>query len=210
MANPDKFIRLRDFAKVMRALRETDVDGTTFHYDDAKREYANVREYYTQHRSGRIYGVQFPRYSYSHVPTGVKTHDNADLSVTVSTSANAGRDDYAYLNAFQWRDVNATVDESGVPHITAIEGDSRFRRDGSNGDVFVMVAPGYFRVDGDDNHIELLYSDEQYDGFEPMPGLLLPDGTERPCLLYAKYGASLSGGIPRSWSGQKIDAGFGR
>ena len=153
MANPDKFIRLRDFAKVMRALRETDVDGTTFHYDDAKHEYANVREYYTQHRSGRIYGVQFPRYSFSRVPTGVKTHDNANLSVTVSTAANAGRDDYAYLNAFQWRDVNATVDESGVPHITAIEGDSRFRRDGSNGDVFVMVAPGYFRIDGDDNHI---------------------------------------------------------
>ncbi len=144
--------------------------------------------------------MQFPRYSFSRVPTGVKTHDNANLSVTVFTAANAGRDDYAYLNAFQWRDVNATVDESGVPHITAIEGDSRFRRDGSNGDVFVMVAPGYFRIDGDDNHIELLYSDEQYDGFEPMPGLLLPDGTERPCLLYAKYGASLSGGIPRSWS----------
>ena len=206
MANPDKFIRLRDFAKIMRALRETDVDGTTFHYDESKHEYANVKEFYSQHRSGRIYGVQFPRYSFSHVPTGVKTHDNANLSVTVSTAANAGRDDYAYLNAFQWRDVNATVDDSGVPHITAIEGDSRFRRDGSNGDVFVMVAPGYFRIDGDDNHIELLYSDEQYDGFEPMPGLLLPDGTERPCLLYAKYGASLSGGIPRSWSGQKIDA----
>ena len=209
MANPDKFIRLRDFAKIMRTLRESDVDGTTFHYDDEEREYTNVREYYAQHRSGLIYGVKFPRYSFSHVPTGVKTHDNADLSVTVSTAANAGRDDYAYLNAFQWRDVNATVDDSGVPHITAIEGDSRFRRDGSNGDVFVMVAPGYFRVDGDDNHIELLYSDEQYDGFEPMPGLLLPDGTERPCLLFAKYGASLSGGIPHSWSGQKIDPGFG-
>lgn len=209
MANPDKFIRLRDFAKIMRALRETDMDGTTFHYDESKHEYANVKEFYSQHRSGRIYGVQFPRYSFSHVPTGAKTHDNANLSVTVSTAANAGRDDYAYLNAFQWRDVNATVDDSGVPHITAIEGDSRFRRDGSNGDVFVMVAPGYFRIDGDDNHIELLYSDEQYDGFEPMPGLLLPDGTERPCLLFAKYAASLSGGIPRSWSSQKIDPGFG-
>ena len=42
-----------------------------------------------------------------------------------------------------------------------------------------------------------------------MPGLLLPDGTERPCLLFAKYAASLSGGIPRSWSSQKIDPGFG-
>lgn len=85
MANPDKFIRLRDFAKIMRALRETDVDGTTFHYDESKHEYANVKEFYSQHRSGRIYGVQFPRYSFSHVPTGVKTHDNANLSVTVST-----------------------------------------------------------------------------------------------------------------------------
>lgn len=60
MANPDKFIRLRDFAKIMRALRETDVDGTTFHYDESKHEYANVKEFYSQHRSGRIYGVQFP------------------------------------------------------------------------------------------------------------------------------------------------------
>ena len=91
MANPDKFIRLRDFAKIMRALRETDVDGTTFHYDESKHEYANVKEFYSQHRSGRIYGVQFPRYSFSHVPTGAKTHDNANLSVTVSTAANAGR-----------------------------------------------------------------------------------------------------------------------
>ena len=36
MANPDKFIRLRDLAKILRALRESDVDGTTFHYDDVK------------------------------------------------------------------------------------------------------------------------------------------------------------------------------
>lgn len=36
MANPDKFLRLRDYARLERAQKDGVVDGTKFAYDSAK------------------------------------------------------------------------------------------------------------------------------------------------------------------------------
>lgn len=211
MANTQKVMTLEDTAKLIAKVHANATGGAKFEYDNAKGEYGNVAAYMAAHTDGRVYGVKFPKYTYSNTPTGVKTRDNDNLAIEISTNDKAGRDDYAPLNAFRVWDVNATVDDDGVPHVTAIDGiDTRFKRDGSNGDVYVMTCPGYYKLDSTSTHNEFLYSDTQYDGYTPLPGVLLPDGSKRPCLLFAKYAASLdSQQRPLSVSGKEIDREFG-
>lgn len=211
MANTQKVMTLEDTAKLIAKVHANATGGAKFEYDNAKGEYGNIAAYMAAHKDGKVYGVRFPKYTYSNTPTGVKTRDNANLTIEISTNAKAGRDDYAPLNAFRTWDVNATVDDDGVPHVTAIDGiDTRFKRDGSNGDVYVMTCPGYYKLESTSTHNEFLYSDTQYDGYAPLPGVLLPDGSKRPCLLFAKYAASLdSQQRPLSVSGKEIDREFG-
>ena len=211
MANTQKVMTLADTAKLIAKVHANAAKGVRFEYDGTKGEYGNIAAYFAAHKDGKVYGVRFPKYTYSNAPTGVKTRDNANLTIEISTNDKAGRDDYSALNAFRTWDVNATVDDDGIPHVTAIDGiDTRFRRDGSNGDVYVMTCPGYYKLEATSTHNEFLYSDTQYDGYAPLPGVLLPDGSKRPCLLFAKYAASLdSQQRPLSVSGKEIDREFG-
>lgn len=203
MANPDKFLRLRDYARLERAQKNGVVDGTKFNYDGAKHVVSNVREYFDAQRDGRTYGVRFPLYSFSNSPDGVKVGDNAGLSVVPSTNYRAGRDDYAGLSAFRVFDANVTVADDGTPVVKAIKGlAGNYAKDGSNGDVFVITVPGFYRFEFDTNYCTIWYSDTQYDGYSPMPGALLPDGSLRPCMAYAKYPLSNYGGKASSVSGQ--------
>lgn len=211
MANTQKVMTLADTAQLIAKVHANAAKGVRFEYDGTKGEYGNIAAYFAAHKDGKVYGVRFPKYTYSNTPTGVKTRDNANLTIEISTNDKAGRDDYAALPAFRVWDVNATVDDDGVPHVTAIDGiDTRFKRDGSNGDVYVMTCPGYYKLESTSTHNEFLYSDTQYDGYAPLPGVLLPDGSKRPCLLFAKYAASLdSQQRPLSVSGKEIDREFG-
>lgn len=211
MANAQKVMTLADTAQLIAKVHKNAAQGVRFSYDSTKGEYGNIAAYFTAHTDGKIYGVKFPKYTYSNTPTGVKTRDNANLTIEISTNDKAGRDDYAALPAFRVWDVNATIGDDGVPHVTAIDGiDTRFRRDGTNGDVYVMTCPGYYKLEATSTHNEFLYSDTQYDGYTPMPGVLLPDGSKRPCLLFAKYAASLDSSLrPLSVSGVEIDREFG-
>ena len=203
MANTQKVMTLADTAQLIAKVHANAAKGVRFEYDGTKGEYGNIASYFAAHKDGKVYGVKFPKYTYSNTPTGVKTRDNANLAIEISTNDKAGRDDYVPLNAFRVWDVNATVDDDGVPHVTAIDGiDTRFKRDGSNGDVYVMTCPGYYKLDSTSTHNEFLYSDTQYDGYSPMPGALLPDGSLRPCMAYAKYPLSNYGGKAASVSGQ--------
>lgn len=211
MANAQKVMTLADTAQLIAKVHKNAAQGVRFSYDSTKGEYGNIAAYFTAHTDGKIYGVKFPKYTYSNTPTGVKTRDNANLTIEISTNDKAGRDDYAALPAFRVWDVNATIGDDGVPHVTAIDGiDTRFRRDGTNGDVYVMTCPGYYKLEATSTHNEFLYSDTQYDGYTPLPGVLLPDGSKRPCLLFAKYAADLdSNNKPISVSGREIDREFG-
>ena len=202
--NPDKFLRLRDYARLERAQKNGAVDGTKFAYDSAKHVVSNVREYFDAHRDGRTYGVRFPLYSFSNSPDGVKVGDNAGLTVVPSSNYRAGRDDYAGLSAFRVFDANVAVSDDGTPIVKAIKGlAGNYAKDGSNGDVFVITTPGFYRFEFDTNHCTVWYSDTQYDGYSPMPGALLPDGSLRPCMAYAKYPVSSYGGKVASVSGQR-------
>lgn len=211
MANTQKLMTLADTANLIAKTHRNASGGSRPEYDTAAGEYGNLKAYWDAHRDGRVYGARFPKYTYSNTPTGVKTRDNANLTIEISTNTTAGRDDYAALNAFKVFDVNATVDTDGKPHVTAISGlDDRYKADGTNGDVFVMACPCYYRVEETDTHIELLWSDTHYDGYTPQPGLLLPSGEERATMLYAKYAADLdSSNRPVSASGREIDREFG-
>ncbi|MFQ8699029.1 MAG: hypothetical protein ACLSET_02650 [Bifidobacterium catenulatum] len=211
MANTQKVMTLADTAQLIAKVHANAAKGVRFEYDGTKGEYGNIAAYFAAHKDGKVYGVRFPKYTYSNTPTGVKTRDNANLTIEISTNDKAGRDDYAALPAFRVWDVNATIGDDGVPHVTAIDGiDTRFRRDGSNGDVYVMTCPGYYKLEATSTHNEFLYSDTQYDGYTPLPGVLLPDGSKRPCLLFAKYAASLDSSLrPLSVSGVEIDREFG-
>ena len=203
MANPDKFLRLRDYARLERAQKDGVVDGTKFAYDSAKHVVSNVREYFDAHRDGRTYGVRFPLYSFSNSPDGVKVGDNAGLTVVPSSNYRAGRDDYAGLSAFRVFDANVAAADDGTPVVKAIKGlAGNYAKDGSNGDVFVITTPGFYRFEFDTNYCTIWYSDTQYDGYSPMPGALLSDGSLRPCMAYAKYPLSNYGGKAASVPGQ--------
>lgn len=211
MANTQKVMTLADTARLIAKVHKDATGGAAFEYDTSAGEYGNLAAYFDAHRDGKVYGVRFPKWTYSNTTSGTKTRDNANLAIEVSTNDKAGRDDYSGLNAFRVWDVNATIGDDGKPHVTAIDGvDPRFKRDGTNGDVWVMTCPCYYKVEQTDTHLELLYSDTQWDGYLPMPGSLLPDGTRRPCLLFAKYAADLTAdNKPLSVSGREIDREFG-
>ena len=202
---------LADTAKLIAKVHANAAKGVRFEYDGTKGEYGNIAAYFAAHKDGKVYGVRFPKYTYSNTPTGVKTRDNANLTIEISTNAKAGRDDYAALPAFRTWDVNATVDDDGVPHVTAIDGiDTRFRRDGSNGDVYVMTCPGYYKLESTSTHNEFLYSDTQYDGYAPLPGVLLPDGSNgHACCSRNTPPPSTPSNAPLSVSGKEIDREFG-
>lgn len=205
MVDTDKVIRLSDYVQLERAQKNA--NGSRFAYDAAKKVVTNVREYFAAHRDGRTYGVRFPLYSFSNSPDGVKVGDNAGLTVVPSTNYRAGRDDYAGLSAFRVFDANVAVNDDGTPVVKAIKGlAGNYANDGSNGDVFVITTVGFYKFEFDTNYLTIWYSDTQYDGYSPMPGALLPDGTLRPCMAYAKYPLSNFGGKVASVSGQKLTA----
>lgn len=175
--------------------------GASLTYDGATGEY-DVAAFYSAQATPDIYGVKVPKGTYTTASECTKVMANAGLVIEPSTLVTAGRDDYAQLAAFKWYDTNATVDDSGVPHVSAIDGhDPRFARDGSNGNVWVMVAPWYYKVVETTTHHEIYYSLTKHDGYKPAPGLELPDGTLRPCMLYAKYIAGAYAGKLASVSG---------
>ena len=148
MANTQKVMTLADTARLIAKVHKDATGGAAFEYDTSAGEYGNLAAYFDAHRDGKVYGVRFPKWTYSNTPSGTKTRDNANLAIEVSTNDKAGRDDYSGLNAFRVWDVNATIGDDGKPHVTAIDGvDTRFKRDGTNGDVWVMTCPCYYKVE---------------------------------------------------------------
>lgn len=211
MVNLNAGCTIGQAAQLIKMAHEQDSNASTLAYDSSQGEYANVAAWWHAHRDGRVYGAKFPKFSYSNSPTGTKTRDNANLKIELSTNTTAGRDDYCSLNAFRVLEVNATIDDAGKPHVKAISGlDNRFKRDGSNGDVWIMHAPLYYKVEDTGTHLEFLISDTKYDGYTDFTGQLLTDGTRRSAILHAKYMGGLdSKSLPVSISGVKPARAFG-
>ncbi len=210
--NKNKVMTLEDttnlLARVARSMAHP--FAVTPHYDGETGEYDNLEEWWSLNRDGKVYGIKIPTADYSNDPAGIKIRDNIGLVCEPSTLTVAGRDDYAKLNAFKVLWCNGTVDAEGVFHCTAIEGDTMFKRDGSNGDVWIMTCAGYYSITIENGYKVILYSDSPQTGFSPMPGTKYPDGTLRPFLVFSPYAAWLdSDNVPHAYSGKHRSYQFG-
>ena len=210
--NENKVMTLKDTANLIAKVHKAAANPVAIapHYDGAKGEYDNLAEWWSLNRDGKVYGVKIPTADYSNDPTGIKIRDNIGLVCEPSTNTIAGRDDYAKLNAFKVVFCNGTIDSEGVFHCTAIEGDTMFKRDGSNGDVWVMVCAGYYSITREGGYKVILYSDSPQAGFKPLPGVKYPDGTLRPALVFSPYAAWCdSSNVPHAYSGKHRTYQFG-
>ena len=159
-------------------------------------------------RDGLTYGVSIPKTS----AVGC-TKFGANAGIANPTPGYVGHpaiDPYAGLGPFRHFDVNGYVDADGTPHVTAIEGDGRFRRDGSNGNVWVLAPVLWWIMDeSGESSVTISVSDTRLSGMSAQPQAYLPDGTLRPYMLYAKYFGSddgngkmvsVSGGVPWTYT----------
>lgn len=149
--------------------------------------YTNIPRYIESRRDARIFTVKIPKWAHSHDTACERADDAAGLSCEPSTNASQGRDDFAKYAAFMSKTCNGYVEDDGTPVVTAFEGDSGFRADGSNGDVWQMAPVLFWRWSETETHASLSVSDTWHAGFDPQPGARLPDGMLRPFMLYAKY-----------------------
>ena len=210
--NKNKVMTLGDTVNLIARVHKASANPVAIapHYDGTSGEYDNLDEWWSLNRDGKVYGVNIPTYEYSNDPTGIKTRDNVGLVCESSTTTVAGQDDYAALNAFKVLHVNGTVDEDGKFHCTAIEGDGRYQKDGTNGDVWIMTCAGYYSITVSEGYKRILYSDSPASGLSPMPGSKYSDGTLRPYLVFSPYYAWCdSDNIPHCYSGKPRTYQFG-
>lgn len=155
-------------------------------------EYSSLLDrWYTITRTGWEGGTRFDHASKSMASTGTKVGDNADMVAEPSTNTVKGRDDYANLPLFHVVDCNWTLDASGKPKISAIEGVAGlFERTNPDKLVGVLQMTGYHKyVDdisaGTYTH---MYTDAvDADGYTPLPESIDLDGTVRAWIVHAKY-----------------------
>jgi len=149
---------------------------------------------------GKPYGIEIPK-GLSTACT--KLGANAGIAVPIpGTNTVPAVDPYTQRGPFTYFEVNGFVDPDGSPHVTAIMGDGRFARDGSNGDVWIMAPVLFWRWVNLADAVQLWVCDTELAGFTAQPKALLPSGTRRPFMLYAKYALSVVNGTARSISGQ--------
>ena len=174
-------------------------------WDDVNECYTNqsVAAMLAAQKNGLAYGVSIPKGSAT-----ACTKIGANAGIAVPTPGYVGTpaiDPYTQLGPFTHYDVNGYVDADGTPHVTAIEGDGNFARDGSNGNVWVLAPVLWWLMDeSDPSDVTLSVSDSKISGMGAQPQAYLPDGSLRPYMLYAKYvGSDDDDGKLASVSGRK-------
>ena len=174
-------------------------------YDETAGEYTSqsIAAVLAAHRDGLAYGVRVPKGSAT-----ACTKIGAHSGWAAPTPGVVGRpaiDPYAGVGPFFYMNVNAIVDADGYPHVTAVEGDGRYRTDGTNGNVWVLYPVLYWLIDeSDTDAVTISVSDTRLSGMGAQPQAYLPDGTLRPFMLVAKYvGVKGDDGKLASVSGRK-------
>lgn len=170
-------------------------------YNAQTGEYENIGLWLRSQRDGKKYSVRVPMTAST---ACTKLDANAGIAApTPGTNAKPAVDPYSTLPAFTHIDVCGYPDADGRPHVTSIEWDGLFRRDGSAGNVCVMAPVLYWSYDVDDGgqYATLSISDSPLPGLKPQPEAYLPDGTLREYMLYPKYPLATYGGKPASASG---------
>ena len=198
--NVVRFKNLRPLVQDISAMAA----GSVAPIRDSDGEYSNLGLYFAAKRDGLIYQVKVPKYDYSTGIDCIKAGANAGLTCEPSTNTSAGTDDYAGKGPFNILYVNATVDEDGYPHATAVSGDGYYKNDGSFGDCWIAAPVLWWAVDEGEEYDTVKICDTPQYLFDPQPGAKLPDGTLRPYMLYAQYPGVYVGGAYMSASGYPV------
>lgn len=172
---------------IAKAIRLTlGANGRPF-FDESKREYDtdSIAAMIESGCDGLFYGVEF---STGSSVNGTKLGANAKYAApTPYTLTSAGNDPYSGVGPFRYWEVNGYYDAACMPHVTAINGDGRFRRDGSNGDVWIMTPTLYMRETISSSKIQRWVCDSNAVGYSIEPDGLTSGGHRRPFILRAKY-----------------------
>lgn len=167
-----------------------------------------IENFYAIRRTGKVYQTKIWKFASNPTPTGEKLLDNAGLVFEPSTDTTEGQDDY--LNGqnplFEWVYVNYIRDENGMPHPTAIEGDSNFQTSGAV-DVGAMQMSFWWKRDTSNANYDLItISDLPHPELELVPWseCASPDGIVLPwCIGSAFLSSKASDGMLRSQPGKK-------
>lgn len=156
-----------------------------------------VTLFYSNAKTGKIYGVEFYRFDVSPSSIGTKTHDNANMVCEPSTNTVAGRDDYANLALFMPININYNWDDTTnlEPTITEIEGiTDGFSLSNPNGLAGVLQMGAWINMWSDGNKKYRLYSDTQINAeYVPLPQCVrAKDNSFRPWMIHAKYVAGIN------------------
>ena len=173
-------------------------------YDAATGRYTNdsLEGFFASRATPDSYGISIPK---GLSTACMKTGANAGVSNPVlSTATQRGNDPYTAHSPFFTLEVNGGVEPDGTHYVTAVQGDARFKRDGSNGDVWIMAPVLHWRTIAGAEDVTFEISDSPLAGFTVQPKGLLPSGARRPYMLYAKYALSIVDGMARSISGQPV------
>ncbi|MDY4651159.1 MAG: hypothetical protein SO366_02785 [Atopobiaceae bacterium] len=176
-------------------------------YDSKAGRYTNasLKAWLVAGADGKAYGVSVPK---SAATACTKTGANAGMTNPVpGIIGRRAVDPYEGIGAFRFYEVNGGVSADGMPYVTAIQGDGRFSRDGSNGDVWIMTPVLNWKCTETDDAVSFTASDAPLAELEKQPQAYLPDGSIRPYMLYAKYALvsatdgllSCSGRNPRTY-----------
>lgn len=165
-------------------------DGTIAKYSPEWFELA-----FSLYRTDKEYGIKIPLWETDHTSQCEKILDNAGLVAVPSTSVKHGQDDYDNIMGFCTWDVNASVDDNGVRHVTAMKGDNDFNPDG---DVFVLGMSYYERWYEENGYAYYIRRFTPADGFTPCREAINKDGSVSPYFLIAKYAVSVDNGMPYS------------
>ncbi|MDO4891044.1 MAG: hypothetical protein Q3963_06735 [Coriobacteriaceae bacterium] len=181
------------------------VQGRGLVWDSENGWYTNesVAAWLAARRDGLAYGVSVPK---GNTTACTKTGANAGIAApTPGWVGHPSVDPYQGRRPFLHVAVNTIVDADGTQHIKGIEGDGRFRLNGTNGDVCEMTPVLWWSCDESGNDaVEISLSDCRLPGLTAQPQAYLPDGSLRPYMLYAKYiGVQGTDGKMHSYSGFK-------
>ncbi|MDN6658737.1 MAG: hypothetical protein L0L18_06925 [Acidipropionibacterium jensenii] len=192
-------------AQTLAAAKAYVDQRATLVWDQTTSRYTNqsIVAMLASHADGLAYGVQIPKGS---ATACTKTGANTGIATpTPGVIGTPAIDNYTLRGPFFTLEVNGGVEVDGTPYVTAVQGDGRFARDGSNGDVWILTPNLYWLFDtSSTDYVQLTISDTALAGLSPQPKALLPGGGRRPYMLYAKYALSIVGGVARSVSGRPI------
>ena len=158
-----------------------------------------VDRWYTITRKPWNGWVRFYHPDISSATTGEKMGDLKDMVCVPSTDTVAGRDDFAGNPLFAITYVNWTLDNMGLPQITAIKGiTTGYEQNNPEKLVGVVQMAGYHwwtTIDESNQYYYEGYSSTYITGkthIEPLPEAVKPDKTMRPWVIHAPYLAGKS------------------